>query len=170
MRNTILSKRIGHWTVLLCLALLLASGCGFLQKAMGDPFEGRWIGIAQVPGIGDSLLRIQIEPTGNEKYFVRILADGYHLINSEEPEERQVYVWQNLAELSFTGILESDTLYLSKIMHFSLVLSKVTGRLRLHDGTEIYRDDGKQYPELQKELRGIMQKKYPHAQFKDKNG
>ena len=115
------------------------------------------------------MLRIQIEPAGGEKYFVQVLADGYHLTNSDVSEEKQVYVWQNLAELRFTGTLENDTLHLNKLMRFSLVLSKFTGSLTLSDGTEIYRDDGKKYPELQKELRNIMQKKHPQAQFKDKN-
>lgn len=169
MRSMNLFGRIRRWTALLCLALLLISGCGFLQKITGDPFEGNWIGIAKTPGIGDSLLRIQIEPAGDERYFVQVLADGYHLMNSKTPEEKQVYVWQNVAELRFTGTLENDTLHLNKMMRFSLVLSKFTGGLTLHDGTEICRDDGKKYPELQKELRSIMQKKHPQAQFKDKN-
>lgn len=76
MRSISLFRRICPWTFLLCLVLLLTFGCGFLQKVAGDPFAGKWIGIAKTPGIGDSLLRIQIEPAGGEKYFVQVLADG----------------------------------------------------------------------------------------------
>lgn len=140
----------------------------FLQKVAGDPFEGKWIGIAKTPGIGDSLLRIQIEPAGGEKYFVQVLADGYHLTNSDVSEEKQVYVWQNLAELRFTGTLENDTLHLNKLMRFSLVLSKFTGSLTLSDGTEIYRDDGKKYPELQRNYVISCRKSIPRPNLRIK--
>ena len=70
--------------------------------------------------------------------------------------------------MRFVGQLESDTLYLNRMMQLSLRLSKVTGSLRFPDGTEIHRDTGKEYPVLKEELRKLMEAEHPGAILEDK--
>lgn len=163
MKNSI------KWLVLCLLIVVGISGCGFLKTVVEDPFAGNWIGIVKVPGMGKSLLRVTIEPEEKERYSVRATAENYQRKKTgESASDKTVFVWQPGAELRFTGQLESDTLQLNRMMHLSLMLSKVTGKLQFPDGTEISRDTGKEYPVLKEELRKKVQEEFPEATFEDK--
>lgn len=154
-----------------CMIVVLGiTGCGFLKALTEDPFVGNWIGIVKVPGMGKSLLRVRIEPEENERYRVLAIAENYQRKKEKGNESHtdKVFVWQVGAEMRFLGQLESDTLYLNRMMQLSLRLSKVTGSLRFPDGTEIHRDTGKEYPVLKEELRKLMEAEHPGAILEDK--
>ena len=157
------------WAALCLIVLLGVTGCGFLKAITGDPFAGDWIGIVKIPGMGNSVLRVKIEPEENERYRVRATAENYQQKQEEEdkrqPEKR--FVWQTGAEMRFTGQLESDTLHLDRLMQLSLRLSRITGTLRFPDGTEIHKDTGKEYPMLKEELRNMTETEHPGAIFED---
>lgn len=157
------------WAALCLIVLLGVTGCGFLKAITGDPFAGDWIGIVKIPGMGNSVLRVKIEPEENERYRVRATAENYRQIQEEEDKRRHEkrFVWQTGAEMRFTGQLESDTLHLDRLMQLSLRLSRITGTLRFPDGTEIHKDTGKEYPMLKEELRKMTEAEHPGAKFED---
>ena len=162
-------KKFCKWTVLCLIVLLGVTGCGFLKAITGDPFAGDWIGIAKIPNIGKSLLRVKIEPEDNERYRVRATAENYQQ-KQEEGDNRRAekrFVWRTGAELRFIGQLESDTLHLNKMMQLYLRLGRITDTLCLPDGTEIHKDTGKEYPALKEELRKMTEAEHPGAVFED---
>ncbi len=163
-------KKILKWIALCVIFVLCVSGCGILKTVTEDPYVGNWIGIVKVPGMGNALLRVNIEPAEEERYRVHATAENYQRVQTEgeNASESNEFVWQTGAELRFTGQLESDTLQLNRMMHLSLMLSKATGKLRFPDGTEISRDTGKEYPAMKEELRKEMHEKFPEAVFRDK--
>ena len=163
-------KKFFLWISVCLIVVLGITGCGFLKTLTEDPFVGNWIGIVKVPGMGKSLLRVTIEPEENERYRVLAIAENYQRKKEKgnEPHTDKVFVWQVGAEMRFVGQLESDTLYLNRMMQLSLRLSKVTGSLRFPDGTEIHRDTGKEFPVLKEELRKLMEAEHPGAILEDK--
>ena len=162
-------KKFFQWLSVCMIVVIGFTGCGFLKALTEDPFVGNWIGIVKVPGMGKSLLRVKIEPEENERYQVYAIAENYQRKKEEKgkPQTEKVFVWQTGAEMHFTGQLESDTLYLNRMMQLSLTLSKVTGTLRFPDGTEIHKDTGKEYPALKEEIRKITETEHPGAKLED---
>ncbi len=157
------------WAALCLIVLLGVTGCGFLKAITEDPFVGNWIGIVNIPGMGNSVLRVKIEPEENERYRVRAIAENYQQ-KREEEENHQAekrFVWRTGAEMRFNGQLESNTLHLNRMMQLSLRLGKITGTLRFPDGTEIHKDTGKEYPVLKEELRKMTETEHPGAKFED---
>ena len=162
-------KKIINWLAVCLILVMGVTGCSFFKTVTEDPFVGNWIGLVKVPGMGKSLLRVNIEPADNERYRVYATAENFQLKKEEAPpvSPKKVFVWQMGAEMSFTGQLESDRLELNRMMQLSLILSKATGRLHFPDGTEISRDTGKEYPVMKEELRKLVLEKYPDASFEE---
>lgn len=148
-----------------CFLLLLVAGCGFWEKIAGDPFVGKWIGVASLPGVREAVVRITIDPADSQgRYHVRAVADRYTAVRGETDAIR-TYRWGTVAELQFTGQLEGANLYLNKLMNLSLMVSKMTDSLTFKDGTEMRRDTGQEYPVLKQQLRDVIRGKDPNAKF-----
>ena len=158
--------KLRRWPVLLAVFFVLAvlTGCSLLQ-AVQDPFAGKWIGIVKVPLMGRSVVQADIRPVEGEKgrYHVDMAAEQY--VPSEA--DPNVYLWQRGAALKFTGNLDGDELNLNSMVKVTFVAGKVTGTIRLKDGTVLHQDTGKEKEGLTQEMAEDIRKEHPGAASRD---
>ena len=158
--------KIRRWPVLLAVLFLLAvlTGC-FLWHAVRDPFAGQWIGIVKVPLMGRSVVQADIRPVEGKKgrYDVAMTAEQY-VPTEADPH---IYQWQRGASLRFTGSREDDSLNLDSLVEITFLAGKVTGTIRLKDGTVLRQDTGREKEGLKRELAETIRKEHPGAVFRD---
>lgn len=74
-----------------------------------------------------------------------------------------IYQWQRGASLRFTGSLEDDSLNLDSLVEITFLAGKVTGTIRLKDGTVLRQDTGREKEGLKRELAETIRKEHPGA-------
>ncbi|MBM6985377.1 MAG: hypothetical protein I3I94_04570 [Acidaminococcaceae bacterium] len=158
--------KLRRWPALLAVLFVSAVlvGCSLL-RAVQDPFAGKWIGIVKVPLMGRSVVQADIRPVEGEKgrYHVAMAAEQY-VLSEADPD---VYLWQRGASLRFTGSLDGDELNLDSLMKITFLAGKVTGTVRLKDGTVLRQDTGKEKEGLRQEMEEAIRKEHPGAVFRD---